>query len=243
MTCVITNYLLSEIFNRQNIEKFYKTLTSAHYYCEDDFKLKTNYAILLFVDTLFLDKVGGYKGLIVPHNQQCELYEYIADNRLKIFHYVTFKASAHNDLTGLQLLIDEFKKDNWIVLFGHYLYDKALDLLSSKEDCFDIKNKIYAIICSLKEAQLIKEAEKEQAKKVEPQCSACENDCPICLDTMDITNSITTLCKHSFHIKCLYPMFDEAVKKNTKQPKISCPLCRADVFIKSKITFNEIVNY
>jgi hypothetical protein len=140
------------------------------------------------------------------------------------------------------LLIDEFKKDNWIVLFGHYLYDKTLDLLSSKEDCFDIKNKIYAIICSLKEAQLIKEAEKVEAKK-EPLCDACENDCPICLDTMDITNSITTLCKHSFHIKCLYPMFDEAVKKNTKQPKISCPLCRADVFIKSKITFNEIVNY
>jgi hypothetical protein len=234
MTCVITNYLLSEIFNSQNIEKFYKTLTSAHYYCEDDFKLKTNYAILLFVDTLFLDKVGCYKGLNVPHAQQCELYEYIADNRLKIFHYVTFKASAHNDLTGLKLLIDEFKKDNWIVLFGHYLYDKALDLISSKDDYFDIKNKIYAVICSLKEAQVI---------KVEPQCSACENDCSICLDTMDITNSITTLCKHSFHIKCLYPMFDEAVKKNTKQPKISCPLCRADVFIKSKITFNEIVNY
>jgi len=243
MTCVITNYLLSEIFNSQNIEKFYKTLTSAHYYCEDDFKLKTNYAILLFINTLFLDKDGGYKGLIVPHAQQCELYEYIADNRLKIFHYVTFKASAHNDLTGLQLLIDEFKKDNWIVLFGHYLYDKALDLLSSKDDYFDIKNKIYAVICSLKEAQVIKEAEKVEAKKAELLCDACENDCSICLDTMDITNSITTLCKHSFHIKCLYPMFDEAVKKNTKQPKISCPLCRADVFIKSKITFNEIVNY
>uniref|UniRef100_A0A6C0DXL1 RING-type domain-containing protein n=1 Tax=viral metagenome TaxID=1070528 RepID=A0A6C0DXL1_9ZZZZ len=234
MTCVITNYLLSEIFNTQNIEKFYKTLTTRHYYCEDDFKLKTNYAILLFVDTLFLDKVGGYKGLIVPHNQQCDLYQYIAENRLKIFHYVTFKASAHNDLTGLQLLIDEFKKDNWIVLFGHYLYDKTLDLLSSKEDCFDIKNKIYAIICSLKEAQVI---------KVELLCDACENDCPICLDTMDITNSITTLCKHSFHSKCLYPMFDEAVKQNSTRPKISCPLCRADVFIKSKITFKEIVNY
>jgi hypothetical protein len=243
MTCIITNYLLSEIFNTQNIEKFYKTLTGAHYYCEDDFKLKTNYAILLFINTLFLDKDGGYKGLnVLPHAQQCDLYQYIADNRLKIFHYVTFKASAHNDFTGLQLLVDEFKKDNWIVLFGHYLYDKALDLLNSKEDCFDIKNKIYAIVCSLKEAQVIKEAEKVEAKK-ELLCDTCENDCPICLDTMDITNSITTLCKHSFHMLCLYPMFDEAVKKNTKQPKISCPLCRADVFIKSKITFKEIVNY
>jgi hypothetical protein len=244
MTCIITNYLLSEIFNTQNIEKFYKTLTGAHYYCEDDFKLKTNYAILLFINTLFLDKDGGYKGLnVLPHAQQCDLYQYIADNRLKIFHYVTFKASAHNDFTGLRLLVDEFKKDNWIVLFGHYLYDKALDLLSSKEDCFDIKNKIYATICSFKEAQVIKEAEKAASEETQSLCSACENDCPICLDTMDITNSITTLCKHSFHMLCLYPMFDEAVKKYTKQPKISCPLCRADVFIKSKITFTEIVNY
>jgi hypothetical protein len=231
MTCVITKYLLSEILNGQNIEKFYKTLISNHYYCEDDFKLKTNYAILLFVDTLFLDKVGGYKGLIVPHHQQCELYEYIAFNRLKIFHYVTFKASAHNDLTGLQLLIDEFKKDNWIVLFGHYLYDKTLDLLSSKEDCFDIKNKIYAIICNLRQ---------EEAAQV---CDACENDCPICLEAMDANNSITTLCKHSFHSTCLNPMFDEAVKQHTRQPKISCPLCRADVLIKSRITFNETTHY
>ena len=243
MTCVITKYLLSEIFNTQNIEKFYKTLITKHYYCEDDFKLKTNYAILLFVDTLFLDKVGGYKGLIVPHAQQCDLYQYVADNRLKIFHYVTFKASAHNDLTGLQLLLDEFKKDNWILLFGHYLYDKTLDLLSSKEDCFDIKNKIYAIICSLKEGQITKEAEKAAPEETQSLCSACENDCAICLCAMDSNSIITTLCKHSFHMLCLYPMFDEAVKKNTKQPKISCPLCRADVFIKSKITFKEIVNY
>jgi hypothetical protein len=238
MPCVITNYLLSEIFNRQNIEKFYKTLTTTHYYCEDDFKLKTNYAILLFVDTLFLDKNGGYKELNVPHAQQCDLYEYIADNRLKIFHYVTFKASAHNDFTGLQLLVDEFKKDNWIVLFGHYLYDKTLDLLNSNDDCFDIKNKIYTIICSLKEAQVIKEAEETQSL-----CSACENDCAICLYPIDINTIFTTLCKHSFHIKCIYPMFDDAVKINTRQPKISCPLCRADVIIKSRITFKEIVNY
>jgi hypothetical protein len=139
------------------------------------------------------------------------------------------------------LLVDEFKKNNWIMLFAHYVYDKALDLLNSKEDCFDIKNKIYAIICSLKEAQV----ETKVAKVIEtdPPCSACEYDCPICFDTMDVNSTITTLCNHSFHIKCLYPMFDEAVKKNSSQPKISCPLCRADVFIKSKITFTETTHY
>ena len=236
MPCVITNYLLSEIFNRQNIEKFYKTLTGAHYYCEDDFKLKTNYAILLFINTLLLDKDGGYKGLNeLSHAQQCDLYEYIADNRLKIFHYVTFKASAHNDFTGLQLLVDEFKKDNWIVLFGHYLYDKTLDLLNSNDDCFDIKNKIYAVICSLKE---------EKMNEVTELCTSCEqHECSICLQVMDPSSTMTTLCNHTYHRKCLYPMFDEAVKKYSTKPKISCPLCRADVFIKSKLSLMNVTHY
>lgn len=240
MTGLIENYLLEIILNKQNVKKFYEILTTKHYHCEDDLKMKTNYAILMFVDTLFLDEAGYYKGLQVRHALQCELYEYIVDNRLQIFHYVTFKASAHNDLYQLQLLVDEFKKDNWLIIFAHYVYDKALDLLNSKDDCFDIKNKIYAIICNLKEEA--KEA--QEAKEAHDlTCATCENDCPICLDTMDVNSTITTLCKHSFHIKCLYPLFDAAVKKNSSQPKISCPLCRADVFIKSKITFNETINY
>jgi hypothetical protein len=239
MTAFITNYLLSIILNGENVKNFYNTLIGTHYYCEDDFKLKSNYGILLFIDTLFLDK-DGYKWLKVAHAQLCELYQYIAENRLKIFHYVSFKASANNDLRGLRLLIDEFKKDNWIMLFGYYVYYNALDLLNSKDDCFDIKQKVYAIICILKEKKVAQVKEKENT---EPLCDACENDCPICLDVMTSNSTITTLCKHSFHSKCLYPMFDEAVKQNSTRPKISCPLCRADVFIKSKITFKEIVNY
>lgn len=236
MPCVITNYLLSEIFNRQNIEKFYKTLTGAHYYCEDDFKLKTNYAILLFINTLLLDKDGGYKGLNeLSHAQQCDLYEYIADNRLKIFHYVTFKASAHNDFDRLELLVDDFKKNNWIMLFAHYVYDKAIDLLNSKEDCFDIKNKIYATICSIRE---------EKMNEVTELCTSCEqHECSICLQVMDPSSTMTTLCNHTYHRKCLYPMFDEAVKKYSTKPKISCPLCRADVFIKSKLSLMNVTHY
>jgi hypothetical protein len=224
---------MQTLLNTQNIAHFYKTLIT-HYYCEDDFKLKTNYAILLFIDTLFLDK-HGFKELKVTHAMQCDLYQYIADNRLKIFHYVTSKAYAQNDYEGLHSILDEFKKDNWITLFGYYTYNKAMDLLNSKETSFDIKNKIYAIICSLKETK--------EAEKAEPLCDACENECPICLCVMDPATTITTLCKHSFHIKCLYPMFEAAVKKDTIKPKISCPLCRADVFIKSKITFTETTHY
>ena len=218
------------LVNTQNVKNFYNTLISSHYYCEDDFKLKTKYATLLFIDTLFLDK-NGFKGLNIAHAQQCEIYEYIANNKLKVFNYVCFKATAHNDLDGLKMFVDEFGKNNWIMILGYYVYNKALDLLNNYDDCFDIKQKVYAIICSLKVAQ------------VETLCSACENDCSICLDAMDAYSTITTLCKHSFHIKCLYPMFDEAVKINETQPKISCPLCRADVFIKSKITFEKTTHY
>jgi len=234
MDGLIINYLLEIILNKQNVKRFYDLLTNTHYYCEDDFELKTNYGLLMFIDTLFLDKDGYYRGLQVQHALQCEMHQYIADNKLKIFHYVTFKASAHNDFAQLNLLITEFKKDNWIILFAYYIYDKAFDLLNSKDDCLHIKNKIYAIICNLRQE------ESAQALQV---CDECENDCPICLDAMDANNSITTLCKHSFHSTCLYPMFDEAIKKNSSKPKISCPLCRADIIIKSRITFNETTHY
>jgi DNA-directed RNA polymerase subunit RPC12/RpoP len=38
-------------------------------------------------------------------------------------------------------------------------------------------------------------------------------------------------------------MFDEAVKKYSTKPKISCPLCRADVFIKAKLSLMEVTHY
>jgi len=236
MTELITNYLINLILDKQNVKQFYEVLTRTHYYCEDDFELKTKYSILLFIDTLLLDKYG-YKGLKVLHTKQSEIYQYIADNRLKIFHYVTFKASAQNDLEQLNMLVDEFKKDNWIILFGYYTYNKALELLTSKDDCFDIKNKIYAIICSIKAEQA------EKAEKEHLTCSSCINECPICLETMNTNSSFTTLCLHSFHKKCLLKIFDEATKKNVIKTNISCPLCRADVLIKSIITFNETTQY
>jgi hypothetical protein len=90
----------------------------------------------------------------------------------------------------------------------------------------------------IEETQVIK-----VAQETEPLCSACENDCPICLDPIDINTIFTTLCKHSFHIKCIYPMFDEAVKTYSSKPKISCPLCRADVFIKAKLSLMEVTHY
>jgi hypothetical protein len=240
----ITKYLINAILEKENIKNFYEVLTKLHYHSEDDFQLKTNYAIFMFVETLFLDENDGYKGLNLPYTLECQLYEELANYKLKMFHYVTFKASAHNDLVGLRSLIDDYKKNNWTLIFGYYVHNKTLDLLTSNDDCFDIKKKIYASICSLKEEK------KSEAIEI---CTSCkdededehkdEDECSICLQVMDPSSTITTLCNHTYHRKCLYPMFDDAVKNCSTQPKISCPLCRADVFIKAKLSLTGVTHY
>jgi hypothetical protein len=189
----------------------------------------------MFVETLFLDENDGYKGLNLPYTLEYQLYEDLANSKLEMFHYVTFKASAHNDLDGLRSLVDDFKKNTWTFIFGYYVHNKTLDLLTSNDDCFDIKKNIYASICSLKEEKM------NEAIEV---CATCEDDeCSICLQVMDPSSTMTTLCNHTYHRKCLYPMFDDAVKNCSTQPKISCPLCRADVFIKAKLSLTGVTHY
>ena len=235
MNAPITKYLINVILEKENIKNFYEVLTKSNYYCEDYLQLKTDHAIFLFVETLFLDENDGFKGLKLPYALECQLYEELANSKLKMFHYVTFKASAHNDLNGLRSLIDDYKKDNWTLIFGYYVHNKTLDLLTSKDDCFDIKKKIYATICIIRE---------EKMNEVTELCTSCEQDkCSICLQVMDPSSTMTTLCNHTYHRKCLYPMFDEAVKKYSTKPKISCPLCRADVFIKSKLSLMNVTHY
>jgi hypothetical protein len=235
MNASITKYLINVILEKQNIKNFYEVLTKSNYYCEDYLQLKTDHAIFMFVETLFLDENDGYKGLNLPYTLECQLYEDLANSKLEMFHYVTFKASAHNDLDGLRSLVDDFKKNTWTFIFGYYVHNKTLDLLTSNDDCFDIKKNIYASICSLKEEKM------NEAIEV---CATCEDDeCSICLQVMDPSSTMTTLCNHTYHRKCLYPMFDEAVKKYSTQPRISCPLCRADVFIKAKLSLTGVTHY
>jgi hypothetical protein len=233
----ITKYLINVILEKETIKNFYEVLTKSNYYCEDYLQLKTDHAIFLFVETLFLDENGGFKGLKLPYALECQLYEELANSKLKMFHYVTFKASAHNDLVGLRSLIDDYKKNNWTLIFGYYVHNKTLDLLTSNDDCFDIKKKIYATICSLKEETEV--------------CTSCKDEdehkgydeCSICLQVMEPSSTMTTLCNHTYHRTCLYPMFDEAVKKYSRKPRISCPLCRADVFIKAKLALMDVTHY
>jgi hypothetical protein len=234
MNAPITKYLINVILEKENIKNFYEVLTKSHYDSEDYLQLKTDHAVFLFVETLFLDENDGFKGLKLPYILECQLYEDIANSKLEIFNYVTFKAVAHNDLVGLRSLIDDFKKNTWTFIFGYYVHNKTLDLLTSNDDCFDIKKKIYAVICSLKEDKM------SEAIEV---CASCEDECSICVQVMEPSSTMTTLCGHTYHRKCLYPMFDEAVKKYSTKPKISCPLCRADVFIKSKLVLMDVTHY
>ena len=185
MSAPITKYLINVILEKENIKNFYEVLTKSHYDSEDYLQLKTNHAVFLFVETLFLDENDGFKGLKLPYTLECQLYEELANSKLEIFHYVTFKASAHNDLHGLRLLIDDYKKDIWTFIFGYYVHNKTLDLLTSNDDCFDIKKKIYAVICNLKEETEV--------------CTSCKDEdehkdeCSICLHIMEPSSTMTTL--------------------------------------------------
>jgi len=239
MSAPITKYLINVILEKENIKNFYEVLTKSHYDSEDYLQLKTDHAVFLFVETLFLDENDGFKGLKLPYTLECQLYEELANSKLEIFHYVTFKASAHNDLGRLRSLIDDFKKNTWTFIFGYYVHNKTLDLLTSNDDCFDIKKKIYAVICSLKEETELCTSCKDEDEDEDEH----KDECSICLQVMDPSSTMTTLCGHTYHRKCLYPMFDEAVKKYSTQPKISCPLCRADVFIKAKLSLMEVSHY
>lgn len=58
---------------------------------------------------------------------------------------------------------------------------------------------------------------------------ACNNECPICMDSLCITkNYCTTECGHAFHSSCLFKNFSNSV---------DCPLCRKEL-----ITYPEEEN-
>ena len=52
MTSFIDNFVERYILDKQVITDFYHTLIT-HYHCIDDFKLNTNYSILVFKELLF----------------------------------------------------------------------------------------------------------------------------------------------------------------------------------------------
>lgn len=79
----------------------------------------------------------------------------------------------------------------------------------------------------------------EQQQKLVPEtlpvieCETCEDKCSICLEkNMVLSECETFKCNHTFHLKCLIGYCrNKFENKDFQNKKISCPLCRKDVFV------------
>ena len=88
MICVLTNYLLNEILNTQNIENFYKTLTSKHYYCEDDFKLSDIFDVYpsayanAWLVREYKKRGGGYR--VVSKSDEESMFDFLKNKVIEL---------------------------------------------------------------------------------------------------------------------------------------------------------------
>ena len=213
MTEAIDNFVEKYILNKQVINDFYHTLI-ARYHCMDDFKLNTNYSILMFKELLFKDQDNGFIQLQIAYLRDCEGYRSKQDSGTLVFEYACKIATAYNDVYGLRLLVADYRANVWSRIAAYYICHKASAMLSDPEDYSNIKKKIYAIINSI-----IKE---EKEKEKEAICFHEDEECSICLEQLSCKRCITTQCRHTFHETC----FLHLIEHNTQT---KCPLCRAYV--------------
>ena len=216
MTSFIDNFVERYILDKQVISDFYHTLIT-HYHCVDDFKLNTNYSILMFKELLFKDQDTGFLQLQSCYNRECGDYRSKQDSGTMVFEYACTIATAYNDMYGLRLLVADYRANAWSRIAAYYICHKASAMLSDPEDYSNIKKKIYAIICSIIEEEKEKEKEKKDAI-----CVHEDEECSICLEQLSCKRCITTQCRHTFHETC----FLHLIKQNTQT---KCPLCRAYV--------------
>ena len=215
MTSFIDNFVERYILDKQVITDFYNTLIT-HYYCIDDFKLNTNYSILMFKELLFKDQDNGFIQLQSAYIKECGDYRSKQDSGIMIFDYACTIATAYNDVYGLRLLVADFRANAWSRIAAYYICHKASAMLSDPEDYSNIKKKIYAIICS------IIDEEKEKKEEKDAICVHEDEECSICLEQLSCKRCITTQCRHTFHETC----FLQLIEQNTQT---KCPLCRANV--------------
>lgn len=211
MTSFIDNFVERYILNKQVITDFYHTLIT-HYHCVDDFKLNTNYSILMFKELLFKDQDDGFLQLQSSYNRESGDYRSKLDSGTMVFDYACTIATAYNDIYGLRLLVADYRANAWSRIAAYYICHKASAMLSDPEDYSGIKKKIYAIICSIIEEQQGKDA----------ICVHEDEECSICLEQLSCKRCITTQCRHTFHEIC----FLHLIEQNTQT---KCPLCRANV--------------
>ena len=213
MTSFIDNFVERYILDKQVIDDFYHTLIR-RYHCVDDFKLDTNYSILMFKELLFKDQDDGFLQLQSSYNRECGDYRSKLDSGTMVFEYACTIATAYNDIYGLRLLVADYRANAWSRIAAYYICHKASAMLSDPEDYSGIKKKIYAIICSIIEEE-----------KADDECSICvheDEECSICLEQLSCKRCITTQCRHIFHETC----FLHLIEQNTQT---RCPLCRAYV--------------
>lgn len=219
MTSFIDNFVERYILDKQVISDFYHTLIT-HYHCIDDFKLNTNYSILMFKELLFKDQDNGFLQLQSAYYKECGDYRSKLDSGIIIFDYACTIATAYNDVYGLRLLVADFRANAWSRIAAYYICHKASAMLSDPEDYSGIKKKIYAIICSIIDEEKEKKEDKEQE----------DDECSICLLSLKCEPCFITLCRHTFHKSCfnsckrVYLEQEENVGKTC----CPCPLCRAN---------------
>ena len=220
MTSFIDNFVERYILNKQVIGDFYHTLIT-HYHCADDFKLNTNYSILMFKEVLFKDQDNGFLQLQSAYYKECGDYRSKLDSGIIIFDYACSIATAYNDVYGLRLLVADFRANAWSRIAAYYICHKASAMLSDPEDYSNIKKKIYAIICSIIEE---KKEEKEEDKEQE------DDECSICLQSLKCEPCFTTLCRHTFHKSCFNNCKRVYLEQDENDDKTCCPcpLCRAN---------------
>ena len=213
MTSFIDNFVERYILDKQVITDFYHTLIT-HYHCIDDFKLNTNYSILMFKELLFKDQDNGFLQLQSAYIKECGDYRSKLDSGIIIFDYACTIATAYNDVYGLRLLVADFRANAWSRIAAYYICHKASAMLSDPEDYSNIKKKIYAIICSIMDEEKEKKEDKEQE----------DDECSICLQSLKCEPCFITLCRHTFHTNCLHRLVNHCAK-SFEQTR--CPLCRA----------------
>ena len=212
MTSFIDNFVERYILDKEVIANFYHTLIT-RYHCVDDFKLNTNYSILMFKELLFKDQDDGFLQLQSSYNRECGDYRSKLDSGTMVFEYACTIATAYNDIYGLRLLVADYRANAWSRIAAYYICHKASAMLSDPEDYSGIKKKIYAIINSII---------KEEKEKKDAICVHEDEECSICLEQLSCKRCITTQCRHTFHEIC----FLHLIEQNTQT---KCPLCRANV--------------
>jgi hypothetical protein len=67
----------------------------------------------------------------------------------------------------------------------------------------------------------------DEQSLLERTCS-CHDICPICLDNIGMTNTVTLLCNHKFHFACYNQYLCKTLLE--KRSSVKCPYCKDSIY-------------